>query len=118
VELILKRNSGAQNSPGELRRSRSITCSNLVLSSLERIEKRSQAISEKTKTAGFLDKTKDCREVVDLVEELRNAIVYYQVSRYYTDQTGGINKSGVDLTATVDIQSDRTIDRKVTYPGH
>jgi hypothetical protein len=44
------------------------------------IEKRSQALLEKKTMTGFLDKTKDSQEVVNLVEELRNAIVCYQVS--------------------------------------
>jgi len=55
---------------------------------LERIEKRSKAISEKKKTVGLLDKAKDCREVVDLVEELRSAIMYYQVGGNHAGQTG------------------------------
>ena len=50
------------------------------LSSLEEIEVRSQALLEKKKTAGFLDKAKDSQEVVGLVEQLRTAIVYYRVS--------------------------------------
>ena len=88
-----------------------------MFSSLERIEKRSKAISEKKKTAGLLDKARDCREVVELVEELRNAIVYYQVSGSYAGQTGRVDMNGTDLTATVNIQSDRTIGCKAVYPG-
>ena len=52
----------------------------LVFSSLEEIEERSQALLEKKKAAGFLDKAKDSQEVVGLVEQLRTAIVYYRVS--------------------------------------
>ena len=37
--------------------------------------------------AGFLDKAKDSQEVVNLVEQLRSAIVYYQVSRNHVGKT-------------------------------
>jgi hypothetical protein len=53
----------------------SVTRSNHVFSSLEEIEKRSQAILDKKKAARFLDKAKDSQEVVNLVEQLRAAIV-------------------------------------------
>ena len=42
--------------------------------------KRSQDLLEKGKVEGFLDKSKDSQEVANLTEELRTAIVYYQVS--------------------------------------
>ena len=48
---------------------------------MQEIEERSQAILEKKKTAGLLDKPKDSQEVAGLVEQLRTAIVYYRVSR-------------------------------------
>ena len=47
---------------------------------LEEIEKRSQALLEKGKTARFVDKGRDSGEVVKLVERLRDAITRYQVS--------------------------------------
>jgi len=47
---------------------------------LEEIEKKSQALLEKGKIAGFVDKGKDSGEVVKLVELLRDAITHYQVS--------------------------------------
>ena len=81
MALILRRSSDAQNYPGPLHRTRSITRSDLSFSSLNSIEKRSQALLEKKKVAGFLDKSKDSQEVANLAEELRTAIVYYQVSR-------------------------------------
>ena len=59
----------------------SLTRSNLVLSMLEEIAKRSQVLSEKKKTSRFLDKAGDSQEVVNLVEQLRSAIMYYQVGR-------------------------------------
>ena len=46
----------------------SITYSNLVLSALEEIGKRSQALSDKKTTARFFDKAKDSEKVVGLVE--------------------------------------------------
>lgn len=47
--------------------------------SLGGIEKRSQALLEKGKIARVLDKAQDSEEVVKLVEELRRAILIYQV---------------------------------------
>ena len=61
----------------------SVTYSNLVLSALEEVGKRSQALSDKKTTARFFDKAKDSEEVVGLVEQLRTAIVYYQVRGSY-----------------------------------
>jgi len=49
-------------------------------SSLEKVEKRAKVILDKSKGRGFLDKRVDSQEVVNLVEEIRNAIVFYQVS--------------------------------------
>ena len=51
--------------------------------SLEDIERRSQALCKKEKGARFLDKTQDSGEVIKLVEELRRAILIYQVSISY-----------------------------------
>ena len=53
--------------------------SNHVFSALEEIGKRSQVLSEKKKPTRFLDKTGDSQEVVNLIEQLRTAIMYYQV---------------------------------------
>ena len=49
---------------------------------LEEIEKRSEALLQKGKTARFLDKGRDSGEVVKLIERLRDAITRYQVSEY------------------------------------
>lgn len=46
---------------------------------LEDIEKRSQDILDKKTVVGFLDKAKDSQEAISLVDELRNAILGYQV---------------------------------------
>jgi len=107
----------------------SVTRSNPVFSSLEEIGTRAQTIigneekekekttcfldkaKEKTtefldkakeKTAGFLDKGKHSQEVVDLIEQLRDAIVYYQVSGDHAVQTRA-NTYGTALTTTIDI---------------
>ena len=77
--LTLRRSRDGQNSPGELHHFRSVTRFNLAFRSLEEVEERSQAIMKKKPAVGFLDKTKDSQEVIGLVDELRNAIVGYQV---------------------------------------
>ena len=56
-----------------------VTRSNPVFSLLEEIGTRSQAILEKKRVTGFLDKGKDSQEVVSLIEQLQSAVVYYQV---------------------------------------
>ena len=48
--------------------------------SLQDIEIRSLALSEKGRLARVLDKTQDSQEVIGLVEKLRQAILIYQVS--------------------------------------
>ena len=53
---------------------------NGLSSTLEDIEKRSQALLEKDVAARFLDKKRDSAEVARLVERLREAITHYQVS--------------------------------------
>ena len=87
MALILRRRSSAKISPGEFHCAPFVTRSDLAFSSLEEIEKRSQTLLEKKKMAGFLDKVKDSQEVVNLVEQLQNAIMYYQVSRNPAGQT-------------------------------
>ena len=83
-----------------------VTHSNFVCSVLEDTGKRSQTLLEKKGITGFLDKAEDSQEVVKLVEQLRTAIAYYQVSGNYVAWTRA-NAHGPALTATVDIQSDR-----------
>ena len=52
---------------------------NVRRSTLEEIEKRSQALLEKGVLARFMDKENDSKEVARLVERLREAIALYQV---------------------------------------
>ena len=108
MALTPRKGSDAQSSPGEFRRAPSVTRSNVALSSLEAIGKRSQDFLEKKMVAGFLDKSKDSQEVVNLIEQLRTAIAYYQVSGI-----GGIHvvRTGADahkivFTTAVDLQPD------------
>jgi hypothetical protein len=54
--------------------------SNPSRSALEKIEKRSQELLDKGTAARFIDKKADSREVARLVDQLREAIVHYQVS--------------------------------------
>jgi hypothetical protein len=100
--LILRRSGDAQNSPGELRYSLSVTLFNLVFRSLEEIQKRSQVIRKKKGMAGLIDKSNDSQEVVSLVEELRRAIVYYQVREDHA-VSPRVNTRGTALAATVDV---------------
>ena len=58
--------------------------------SLEEIEKRSRVLSEKGKVAKILDKKRDSGTIVKLVEELRQAILIYQVGT-----VGCCNKVGL-----------------------
>src|SRR5882757_8797566 len=51
----------------------------IVCRSLEDIEKRSSELAGKGKVARILDKTQDAGTIVKLVEELRQAILIYQV---------------------------------------
>ena len=80
MALILRRRRGDQNSPSEIHRVCCILHFNLLFRSLDKIEEWSEAILEKNAAAGFLDKMKDSQEAVSLVDELRNAILGYQVS--------------------------------------
>jgi len=50
---------------------------------LEEIEKQSQALLVKGVAARFIDKGEDSKEVGKLIEQLREAITYYQVSGYH-----------------------------------
>jgi len=51
----------------------------ILCRSLDDIEKRSQALSEKGKMARVLDKSQDAQAVVRLVDQLQKSIIIYQV---------------------------------------
>ena len=77
--------------------------------SLEDIEKRSLALSEKGKVARVLDKTQDSGEVIKLVEELRRAILIYQVSVRHRLSRKSLTR-GTGVTTTVNIQPGRPFE--------
>lgn len=83
MALIPRRSGDAQNSPGRTHRGLSVTLSDIVFSSLEKILERSMALLEKKNWERCLDKSKDSKEVAHLVEEFRTAVVCYQVSGSY-----------------------------------
>jgi hypothetical protein len=59
----------------------------ILCRSLAAIEQRSRALMEKGKCASFLDKAQDTQEVANLVEQLRQAILIYQVgTEAYQDE--------------------------------
>ena len=60
-------------------------------STLEEIEKRSQALLEKGGAARFIDKGGDSKEVAGLIERLREAIIHYQVSAYQVISSSTLN---------------------------
>lgn len=66
---------------------------------------------KKKKMAGFLDKAKDSQEVANLVEELRSAIMYYQVSGNRAVWTR-VDMDRTALTTTVDVSSNWKPDHK------
>jgi hypothetical protein len=72
---------------------------NWLLSALGEIEKRSQALLAKDPAALFVDEGEDSGEVVELIERLREAIVYYQASGYQT-----IASSTVDMEEQISQQ--------------
>ena len=56
--------------------------------SLEDIEKRSQVLSDKGKMAKMLDKKRNSGAIVKLVEQLRQAILVYQVGTVESCRSG------------------------------
>ena len=83
--------------------------------SLEEIGKRSQDILEKETTVGFLDKMKDSQEAISLVDELRSAIVGYQVGDKHM-ALPRVNARRTALATNVDVQSDSKNGCKVAGP--
>jgi hypothetical protein len=51
----------------------------IIRRSFDEIERRSQALLEKGKMARILDKAQDSQAVLRLIEQLRQAILIYQV---------------------------------------
>ena len=61
---------------------------------MERIGERVDALLKKNWAAGFADKGKDSGEVISLVEEIKSAIVYYQVSGNHVGGKPGLIRVG------------------------
>ena len=69
--------------------------------SLEDIEKRSLLLLGKKKATRILDKKQDSGKVVKLAEELRQAILIYQVSPAATYRPDLVDPLGVVIATTV-----------------
>ena len=85
-----------------------------VCRSLEDIERRSQALLAKGKAARILDKTQDSGTIIKLVEDLRQAILIYQVGtiRKYWDPVE-LRCFGVAVATAIDRKPGFTIDCKL-----
>ena len=82
----------------------------IVRRSLEDIEKRSEALLGKGKTARFFDKTQDSSTIVKLIEELRQAILIYQVGTIGSLISDRVNTFGIAIAAAINRQPSRTVD--------
>ena len=82
----------------------------IVCRSLEDIEKRSEALLGKGKAARLLDKTQDSSTVVKLIEELRQAILMYQVCTIGSLISGRVNAFEIAIAAAIDRQPGRAVD--------
>jgi len=80
--------------------------------SLGDIEKRSQALLGKGKTARLLDKTQDSSAVVKLIEELRQAILIYQVGNIESLRLARVDVFGIAIAAAINRQPSCTVDCK------
>ena len=79
---------------------------------MEDIERRSLALLGKGKAARILDKKQDSGMVVRLVEELRQAILIYQVCPAEDHRPGQVDPFGIVIATTVNRQPGRTVDCK------
>lgn len=86
--------------------------SNLCARSLEGIEKRSRRLLDKGKGARVLDKRQDSGAIVKLVEELRQAILLYQVGNIENCRSSRADAFWTDVATAVNRQSSDPIDRK------
>jgi len=84
----------------------------IIRRSLGDIEKQSQALLGKGKTARFLDKTQDSSAVVKLIEELRQTILVYQVGDIGSLRLARVDAFGIAIAAAINRQSSRTVDCK------
>ena len=80
--------------------------------SLEDIEKRSRRLLDKGKGARILDKRRDSGAIVKLVEELRQAILLYQVRTVENCRLSRVDALWTAIATAFYKQSGHTIDRK------
>ena len=69
-------------------------------------------VLDKGKVAMILDKRKDSGVVVKLVEELRQAILLYQVGAVENHRSSRIDALGIAIATTIYRQSSRTVGCK------
>ena len=84
-------------------------------STFKQIEELSQKLLAKNAVARFADKGKDSKVVVGLIERLREAIVYYQVSDYHSSTPGTIDR-GTDIATASDLLSNHSSHGKTPAP--
>src|SRR6202000_449444 len=82
------------------------------LRSLGDIEKRCQRLSEKKKVAKMLDKKRDSGAIAKLIEQLRQAILIYQVGTTESRRPCRIDSFSIVVATAVYRESGRTIDCK------
>ena len=115
----------ASNDPREAERreqlKRSVTLFQLpslpkstVYRSLETIAKMSQALLDKRKMSRILDKTMDSQTVAKLVEQLRQAILIYQVGPMCCRDQPWLPCFESGIAATVNTRSDQSAGRRVS----
>jgi hypothetical protein len=67
---------------------------NCRCSTFERIEELSQKLLAKSAIVRFADKAEDSKVAAGLIEQLRQAIVCYQVGRYYLSASSIVDWKG------------------------
>ena len=81
-------------------------------STLEEIEKLSQALLAKGTAIRFMDKGEDSKEVAKLIGRLWEAITLYQVSGYSIIVSSTVDTKRVGLATTSDLQSNHRSHRR------
>ena len=83
--------------------------------SLEYIEKECRKLSEKNKAAKVLDKKRDTGEVVKLVEQLRQAILVYQVGTADSHLPHRVDSFSIVVATAVYAESGHATDCKPPF---
>ena len=84
----------------------------ILCRSLDDIEKRSEALLGKGKTARVLDKTRDASAVAKLIDQLQKAILIYQVCAKFSRLGAGLTRTMTGVSTAIDPQPGRTVDGK------